>query len=240
MFCPHCGKPNADNAVVCEACNKPMRMPPPSTTATPVPSAAKKTSPLKVVLIVIAVIFGLAVLNRIFKSDDNLETNPGADTPSVTGQAEETVSTESGGPDSGVVFAEKADTQEAVQNDGVIGDYVVTIKGAKVVKSTYNNEDILVVTYSYTNNSDKPKAFSYSVSPTAFQNGVEIKEVWTKYGIEDEYDFDNQSKEIQPGITLDVQEAYKLSDTTSTVTVEVTEWITLKDDKLTYTIELTD
>ena len=56
--------------------------------------------------------------------------------------------------------------------------------------------------------------------------------------MEDEYNFDNKSKEIKPGITLDVQCAYELNDLTTDVEVEITEWISFDDKKLTYMIQL--
>lgn len=127
---------------------------------------------------------------------------------------------------------------KSASQTGDIGKYNVTIKDSKVVRN--NDEDILIVTYTFKNNSDDSKAFIYAVTDKLFQNGVELGTVYTSFGIEDEYDFDNKSKEIKPGVSLDVQAAYELNDTTSDVEVEISEWISFNDDKITYTIKLAE
>lgn len=147
-----------------------------------------------------------------------------------------------GGGDEGESANDTSDTNSAVVAEknspeaGKIGDYTVTIKESKIVENGEKN--ILIVTYSFTNNSEDSQAFTYAVEDTLFQNGVELGDVYTSWGIEDEYNFDNKSKEIKPGITLDVQCAYELNDLTTDVEVEITEWISLNDDKLTYVIQL--
>lgn len=108
------------------------------------------------------------------------------------------------------------------------------------MKNTSDGKYDLIVTYSFTNNATESKAFGYSVSPKLFQNGVEIPELWSRIGIEDYYDFDNQHKEIKPGTTLEVQEAYELADTTTEVEVEISEWISLSKKTISYTISLAD
>lgn len=119
--------------------------------------------------------------------------------------------------------------------EGTIGNYIVTIKDSRVTTDPSGN-DILIVTYSYTNNSDEAKAMHYTISDKLFQNGVELGDVWSSYGI-DGYSFDNETKEIKPGITLDVQIAYKLNDTTTDVDVEIYDyWEHL--EPVTYTISL--
>lgn len=133
-----------------------------------------------------------------------------------------------------------AKNAESNKPEGTIGDYVVTVKEATVVQSTLDGKDILVVTYSFANNSKDPKAFLYAITDKLFQNGVEIQSVLTSFGIEDYYSFDNKSKEIKPGVTLDVQNAYELSDTSTPVEVEISEWISFSNDKITYTIDLSE
>lgn len=119
--------------------------------------------------------------------------------------------------------------------NGTVGDYVVKVKEAKVVKN--GDDNILIVTYSYTNNSDEAKAFLHAVDDHLFQNGIELGTVYSSWGIKDNYNFENKSKQIKPGVTLDVQCAYKLNDTTSNVDVEISKTFS-SDNKIVYTISL--
>lgn len=120
--------------------------------------------------------------------------------------------------------------------EGQIGKYIVTIKDSKVTEDLSGNK-ILIVTYSFTNNNEEPKAFSYVIEDKLYQNGVQLGDVYSSYGIDD-YDFDNQHKEIQQGISLDIQAAYELNDESSDVEVRISELFSLTDDTLTYTIKL--
>ena len=47
----------------------------------------------------------------------------------------------------------------------------------------------------------------------------------------------NQSKEIKPGVTIDVMVAYKLNDTTSPVEVEVGQFLSFDNTKITKTFK---
>lgn len=215
MYCQFCGHENTDDAQICVNCKKALHP-----TASPVPRKKKKKTG-RIILVVIVAIFVLFWLIGTLGSKSTSSTDTNSPVTEASGNSE-------------------ISAQNVENTAGEIGDYIVTIKEAKVVENTYDSSDILVVTYSFTNNSKDAKAFIYAVSDTLFQNGVEIQSVLTKFGIEDEYDFDNKSKEIQPGITLDVQCAYELADTTSDVDVEITEWISFTDEKLTYTINLNE
>lgn len=120
--------------------------------------------------------------------------------------------------------------------EGLIGDYIVKIKEFRVTDD-FERSKILVVTYSFTNNSDESKAFLYTFDDALFQNGVELSDVYSSYGIDD-YDFSNQSRKIKPGVTLDVQVAYKLNDETTDIDAEISELFSLNDEILTYTIKI--
>lgn len=105
-------------------------------------------------------------------------------------------------------------------NKSNVGDYNVEIKESGIA-TDYEGNKILIVTYTFTNNSKEAKSFNLSVTDTAFQDGVELGTVWSSYGI-DGLSFDNKSKEIKPGKTLDVQCAYELNDETTNVEIEFT------------------
>jgi len=119
---------------------------------------------------------------------------------------------------------------------GEIGDYVVSIKDYQIVTRKDDNKSILIVTYAFTNNDKESHSFKTAIDDKLFQNGVEIEALWNRWGVEEYYDFANASKEIKKGVTLDVQAAYELSDTSSDVSVELSKMYS--DKKLEYTISL--
>ncbi len=103
-------------------------------------------------------------------------------------------------------------------------DYAVTIDSMTIGKD-YNGEKAAIVTFTWTNNSDKATSFMVAVDAAAFQNGVELE---TAIVTGDGYDSSGLMKELKPGSTTTVQKAYALDDT-SDVTVEVSELISLSD-----------
>lgn len=220
MYCQYCGTQNPEGAKFCTNCKTPLSVStiPSVPFVQPVKKKRKTTKVLLIVLfsLIAFVCIGAAIGNKSSEKDNMpIERS----TQSVS---------------SGSSFK----AERTKKKDGVIGDYVVLLKNAEVVKSTFDGDIILVVTYSFTNNSDKSASFDLSISDKAFQNGVETGAVYSRYGIEDAYDFEASSREIQPGITLDVQEAYELNDTTSDVLIEISKLFSFKDDKITYTVEL--
>lgn len=109
--------------------------------------------------------------------------------------------------------------QEEKANDSKYG---VTIDDG-VVGEDYQGRPMLVVTYTFTNNSDKAQSFMVAVSDKAFQNGVELERA-----ISTDIDTQSSIKEIKPGATVTVQQAYLLDDQ-SEVLVECTELISFDD-----------
>lgn len=66
-----------------------------------------------------------------------------------------------------------------------------------------------------------------SLSCKAYQNGVSLD---SAYGLDDSvYDSGLQMKDIKPGVTIDVQDAFLL-DGDSTVEIEIQEWLTWDDN----------
>ena len=85
----------------------------------------------------------------------------------------------------------------------------------------------LAVFYEFTNNSEETTACIYQFSDQAFQNGVELETSF--FSIEDIED--NESKEIRPGVSVEVYSLFKTQDT-SMVELEVSEWISFSDKPL--------
>lgn len=113
---------------------------------------------------------------------------------------------------------------------GDLGDCHVEIKGAKLAKD-YEENPAIVITYSWTNNSDETKSAMVSIGEKAFQDGVQLDTALIMDS--DVFDSDSGMKEIRPGTTIDVQCAFLLTSETSTVEFELTEWISFSDDMVT-------
>lgn len=102
--------------------------------------------------------------------------------------------------------------------------YTVTIDGART--ATEYGKKIIIVTYTFTNNSDKETSFTVAISDKAYQNGVQLSSAISSSA-------DNQKtlNDIQPGVTLTLEEAYQLDDS-SEVTVKCTDWSNFSSDNL--------
>ncbi len=116
-----------------------------------------------------------------------------------------------------------------------VGKFKVELKSSRIT-SDYEGKKILIVTYSFKNNDSEPKSFSYSIEDKAYQNGVELGDVWTSYGI-DNLSFDEASKEVKPGVSLDLQCAYELNDASTDVTIELAPWLS-DNVQQTYTVKI--
>ena len=139
--------------------------------------------------------------------------------------------TGSGGRSSGSenepMAAEQAQPAETAQSD-----YAVTIDGARVAEN-YNGEKVVVVTFTFTNNSDDAQAFLYATSVDVYQNGVELDLAFLT-DIES-----NGSNKIKPGASITTEQAYLLNDM-SDIEVEVSELFSFSSDLLasqTFTLE---
>lgn len=127
--------------------------------------------------------------------------------------------------------AEPADTSSAV-----FDQVAVEIKDAHLT-TDYEGNPAIVITYSWTNNSDDANMAMVTTVGNAYQGGIGLD---TAIIMDDpNYDSDLYSTNIQPGATLDVQCAYVLRDTTSPVTFELEEFLSLTDAKAVKEFDIT-
>ena len=102
-----------------------------------------------------------------------------------------------------------------------VGDYAVEIKDA--FKATdYEGKPAIVITFTWTNNSDETTSAMVSLAEKAFQDGVQLESAF----LVDVpgYNADADMTEIRPGVSLDVQRAYVLTSS-SIVEFEVEEFL---------------
>ena len=128
-----------------------------------------------------------------------------------------------------------ADKEDSVE--GEIGDYSVVIDSCRLAKD-YEGDPVVIVKYIFSNVKDEDAtAFFVAFDETVYQDGVGLNECIL---VEDSanYSSDNQMKEIKKGVSLDVEVAYELNDTTTDVEVEVKELFSFDDTTITKTFSI--
>lgn len=133
-------------------------------------------------------------------------------------------SSKDGGNTGNTGTSEQAGDSQPADKAEVDTDYPTTIDGAEVTKDSYQGKDVIVVTYTWTNNSDKATSFTVALNAQAYQNGVELETSLFTDGAEV-----GDLRDVKPGTTSTVKIAYELADT-SEVEVEVKEQFSLNDD----------
>ncbi len=112
-----------------------------------------------------------------------------------------------------------------------IGDYVVTVQS--IGKGTdYEGNNILVINYDFTNNSDTEQMASFAVNFTAYQNGIETD----SFLISDDIDLGIGQKKIKPGTTITGVQTGAVLEDDSVLTIELDELISF--DEVVFTIEV--
>lgn len=122
--------------------------------------------------------------------------------------------------------AEPVAASASAEEKAAESDYAVTIDALSPA-TDYEGNPAVVVTYTWTNNSDESTSAMAAVIAKAFQNGVQLESAIVK----DKIDNDGYMAEVKPGAGTTYQMAYLLDDQ-SDVTVEVSELISFDDTLL--------
>lgn len=112
------------------------------------------------------------------------------------------------------------------------GKYKVEFGEAKKVTSEYEEGDLLMVTYTFTNNSEDTVASDTALMLKGFQDGIEVDRAF-----DNTLTGDNESKSIKPGASLECKALFKLTST-SDLEVEATEFCGLDDSMITKTFTI--
>lgn len=107
-----------------------------------------------------------------------------------------------------------------IPDKGTLGDSEVEILDAELAWDD-DGDPALVVTYQWTNRSERRVYAMELVREAAYQDGESLS--YTKISDETVYDVDASYKEVRPGTTVRVQSAYALNDTETTVEFELTD-----------------
>lgn len=180
------------------------------------------------VLGVLALIVTVAMYGGAAASADKPATTTGSSstTAEQPAPAEQAATTPADAADANdaAPAAEQDDaaTPDAQQTEAT---YVVTIDEA-AMGTDYQGEKAAVITYTFTNNSDKACNFMTTIGAKAFQDGVQLEGAIGVDGV----DSQDLMKDIKPGKSITVQQAYVLADTKNPVEVEVTELFDFSDE----------
>ena len=98
-------------------------------------------------------------------------------------------------------------------------EFEFAIKSTSLSKN-YDDTDVLVIEYDFTNNSDKATSFTFACQDTVFQDGVECDSIKV---ICNDVDAQQQLNDIQPGKTYTLKVGYSVPDINKPVDVVITD-----------------
>lgn len=180
-----------------------------------------------VILTILAMVITLVMQQATGKAlDDALGTS------STTSQSASSDAKKSGGESSSSAAAASG----AQDTEGDLDKLHVKIVSAAKSGADYNGQPTVLVTYEWTNNTDKNQVFSVATSAKAFQNGKELDlAIYTEAPAG--YDSNASLQEVQPGATQQVSVGYVLQDD-SPVDVEVSGTLDFSGAKVSHTYQL--
>ena len=140
---------------------------------------------------------------------------------------------ESSKNDSGKVIAPPVKETEPpaapLADAGTLGKYDVSIGEMEFIQD-YSGSPAILIHFTFTNNSEDNQSAMFSLSCKAFQNGIGLSDATI---MDDSiHASEDLMKDIQPGVTIDLTQAYLLSSDTAPVEFYVSEAISFNDDKL--------
>lgn len=120
---------------------------------------------------------------------------------------------------------------------GDLGDYYASIKHAALSSDSEGNPAI-IITYSWTNNSEEATSPMMKMLEKAFQNGVALSAA--VMGEDSGYSIEPRTQDVPPGTTVDVPCAFTLTSDSTPVEFELSALLSLSGDSLAKTFDLTE
>ena len=132
-------------------------------------------------------------------------------------------------------IGEESDTSSKITYDteGVLGDYAVKINDIEISEDA-ENDPMVVVNYTWINNSSETTSAGSSVYVQVFQNGIAQEYTWS---YDNKYN-NNEYTDVRPGTTLEIQSLFKLENTTDPIEVEISLFDGFSDECVLKTFEL--
>lgn len=122
-------------------------------------------------------------------------------------------------------------TEENIISENTLGDYTCDVVSSEICKD-WEGKDAVLITYSFTNNSQDAVSFDVALDASPYQDGIGLETAI----LDDETDL--VDVDIKPGVTKEVKKAYLLRNTTSNIEIEITEFFSFNNDKIVVTVEL--
>ncbi|KFI50220.1 DUF5067 domain-containing protein [Bifidobacterium biavatii] len=184
--------------------------------------SGKALAVIAAVLSVLAIVITLAMQSATSKAIDD----------AVNGATSQGQSSSSSGKSE-----TKTETKGEQDMEGDLKDLHVKIVSAAKSDNDYEGKPTVLVTYEWTNKTDKNNSFAVLAHPQVFQNGQAL-DTAVYAETPESYDANSYMAEVQPNATGTATIGYVLKDD-SAITVDVTDLISLDDaTKVTYTFEL--
>lgn len=120
---------------------------------------------------------------------------------------------------------------------GTVGDYYVEIQSA-FIANDHEGSPAIIVTYSWTNNSDRTTNALTVLSEKAYQHGVQLDRAIIYSSETPGYEANTSTRNLRPGATTEVQCAFSISDSTAEVELEISEFIGFSSDTVTTSFDL--
>ena len=162
----------------------------------------------------IALLFATCMMLSVTACGSGTETNTDTNTQQAQTQKEE-----------------QKEEQKEVADDGSINftadEWSITYIKHEV-STDYDGNPCLFLYYTYTNNGEEASSAGVDTLVQVFQNGVECETAFVIDNVPES--FENSMKDIQPGYSIEVCEAYSLTDM-SDVTIEVSDWVSFSNEK---------
>lgn len=121
--------------------------------------------------------------------------------------------------------------EENIISGNTLGDYTCDVVSSEICKD-WEGKDAVLITYSFTNNSQDAVSFDVALDASPYQDGIGLETAI----LDDETDL--VDVDIKPGVTKEVKKAYLLRNTTSNIEIEITEFFSFNNDKIVVTVEL--
>ena len=135
------------------------------------------------------------------------------------------------GANSTVALNEPKEHVSWLADAGTLGESEVEIENA-VLTWEGPEEPAIVITYRWTNRSERRVYAMEMVDETAYQDGEELR--YAHINDEAVYDVDSSYKEVRPGTTVRIQAAFSLNDLATPVEFELTKQVSFLDEPDAY------
>lgn len=112
---------------------------------------------------------------------------------------------------------------ETAPDTSTVSDSCVTL-GETWLGLCDDGRTVVVISYSWSNTTGSEDSAIYNVSLHAYQNGIELEKAYLA-----DIDSASQTRNVKPGATIQLEEAFYLDDPYADLLVEAAPWLALDD-----------